>query len=313
MSENKVFSLELDDLAELFGGTPDEVAQWTTEERHNVDLTYRRPAIAERDQLIIAALKRLEHGAERIAGKERLPDWEAGWKENLEEFKNNGFAPEALIPKYIRPNQIIRLFGDYALPNNPHFARDYTRIFRAWLAQRFFSDADAIYEFGCGPGSHVAYLAQTFPDKPIVGLDWAKASQDIMQAIATHLQRNVSGRHFDFFTPDRTVCLPQGTVALTFGALEQVGEHHNAFIDYLLACRPRRVVHVEGINELYQPEHLLDYLALHYHRRRNYLWNLLSRLKQMEKAGMIVIETVHRQHFGSQFNDTYSTVVWRPA
>ncbi len=277
------------------------------------DLGYVRLAPDERDGVLREAVGRLEDAALPVAGSGRLTDWEAGWTENLDEFLASGFALEALVPKYIQPNKVIRLLGDYARPTNPHFIRDYTVVYRAWLAQRFFADAAAIYEFGCGPGWHVASFAQTFPRTPIVGLDWAAPSQTILGHLAARFGWNVTGRRFDFFAPDATVALPPGTAVLTFGALEQVGDRHEAFLAYLLANRPLRCVHVEGFNELYEPAGLLDYLALRYHRKRNYLWNLLTRLRELEREGRVVIEGVHRQHFGNRFDDPYSTVVWRPA
>ncbi|KAA0677909.1 class I SAM-dependent methyltransferase [Azospirillum brasilense] len=306
-------NLGVAELAELFGGSPDEVSRWCAPFLDAFDFRYTELAGAERDAMLLEAVKRLEPNAVSVAGQGRKPDWEAGWSENLTEFLAGGHQLDALVPKYIRPNEVVRLFGQYARPRAPHFIRNYTKTYRAWLAQRFFADAAAIYEFGCGPGSHVAYFAETFPEKPVVGLDWAAASVNIMEAIAGHYGWKVSGHRFDFFAPDHGIRLPEGTAVLTFGALEQVGTNHGPFLDYLLANKPLRCVHVEGINELYDEENLLDRLALRYHQQRNYLSNLLTRLQELEKAGRVVIESVHRQRFGTRFNDTFSHVVWRPA
>lgn len=301
------------ELARLFGGTEAEVEAWCAPFLARFDFSYRELAGAERDAMLLEAVRRLEPRAEPAAGENRKPDWESGWAENLREFLASDGDFDALVPKYIRPNEVVRLFGRYALPLNPTFVRDYTKTYRAWLARRFFADAEAICEFGCGPGSHVAYFTETFPDTPVTGLDWAEASVRIMEALAARTGRPVSGRRFDFFAPDRGFRLSPETVVLTFGALEQVGADHGPFIDYLLENGPKRCVHVEGVNELYDPNDLLDALALAYHRRRNYLDGLLSRLRALEAEGRVVIEAVHRQQFGTRFNDTFSLVVWRPA
>ncbi|BAI76801.1 hypothetical protein AZL_f00410 (plasmid) [Azospirillum sp. B510] len=305
-------NLGVAELAALFGGSEEQVARWCAPYLDSFDFGYTELAGAERDRMLLEALKRLEPNAVSVSGKDRQPEWETGWTENLTEFVNDGYRLDSLVPKYIRPNEVVRLFGQYARPHNPHFIRDYTKTYRAWLAQRFFADASAIYEFGCGPGSHVAYFAETFPGKPVVGLDWAEASVRIMQAMADHYGWPVSGHRFDFFAPDHGIRLPEGAAVLTFGALEQVGANHGPFLDYLLASQPLRCVHVEGINELYDEEDLLDRLALRYHERRNYLSNLLTRLRELEAEGKVVIEAVHRQRFGTRFNDTFSYVVWRP-
>lgn len=301
------------ELAELFGGAVEDVTAWCAPQLARFDFGYRELEGSERDAMLLQAVRRLEPDLSPAAGKERHPAWEAGWGENLAAFLADPSDLDALVPRYIRPDEPVRLFGRYAQPDNPNFVRDYTKTYRAWLAQRFFADAAAIYEFGCGPGSHVAYFAETFPGVPVFGLDWAENSVRIMEALATRRGWPVGGRRFDFFAPDYDFKLAEGAVALTFGALEQVGGAHGAFLDYLLATPLKRCVHVEGINELYDPDDLLDGLALAYHRRRNYLDGLLTRLRALETEGRIVIEQVHRQRFGTRFNDTFSLVVWRPA
>lgn len=305
--------LGVPELARLFGGTPQEVAEWCRPCLERFDFGYGELAGAERDGMMLEAVRRLEPNAEPASGQERQPEWEAGWTENLREFLASDGDLDALVPKYIRPNEVVRIFGRYVRPTNPTFVRDYTKTYRAWLARRYFADAECIYEFGCGPGSHVAYLAQTFPGIPVMGLDWAEASVRIMEALAHRYGWPVSGRRFDFFAPDPHVRLDPGAVVLTFGALEQVGAGHGPFIDYLLRNRPRRCVHVEGIDELYDPTDLMDFLALGYHRRRNYLAGLLSSLRGLEAEGKVVIERVHRHRFGTRFNETFSLIVWRPA
>lgn len=312
MTTGREKNLGVAELAELFGGDLEQVSRWCAPFIEAFDFRYSELIGAERDAMILEAVQRLEPNAVSVVGKDRKPDWEAGWSENLAEFLSEGHKLDSLIPKYIRPNEVVRLFGQYARPHNPHFVRDYTKTYRAWLAHRFFADATAIYEFGCGPASHVAYFAETFPDKAVVGLDWAEASVRIIDAIASHYGWNVSGHRFDFFAPNHGIRLPKDTAVLTFGALEQVGSNHGPFLDYLLDNRPMRCVHVEGINELYDGSDLLDQLALRYHERRNYLNGLLTRLRELESAGRVVIEDVHRQRFGTKFNDTFSYVVWRP-
>jgi hypothetical protein len=300
------------ELAGLFGGDTADVAQWCASYLDSCDLGYRRLAQDERNEMILAALLRLDSDAASAAGADRLPNWEDGWTENLKEFIASGYDVDSLVPKYIQPNQTIRLLGDYAKPTNANFIRDYIRIYRAWLTRRFLFDAAAVYEFGCGPGSHVAYLAQSLPGKAIVGLDWAAPSQKILAAMAEHYGWTVTGHHFDFFAPDPAIRLPADTAVLTVGALEQVGCRHGAFLEYLLANRPLRCVHVEGFNELYDSTQLFDYLALRYHKKRNYLWNFLTRLRELESEARLVIEFVHRHRLGTRFDDTFSCVVWRP-
>jgi len=70
---------------------------------------------------------------------------------------------------------------------------------------------------------------------------------------------------------------------------------------------------MEPIEDLYDEENLLDYLALKYHRKRGYLSGYLPRLRMLEAEGKLKIMEVRRMHFGSIYQEGYSFVVWRPA
>lgn len=299
--------------ARLFGGSEHQVRAWCEPYLGAFDWGYRPLTGADRDACLLQAVRRLDRQAAPVAGAGRQPDWEAGWRENLRDFQASGGDLDALVPKYIRPGEYVRLFGDYVQPVDPQFVRNYTKIFRAWLTRRFLADAAAVYEFGCGPCSHVAYFAQALPGVPICGFDWADASAEIIRAIADRYDWPVRGGRFDFLAPDPALDLAERAVVLTFGALEQVGPDHGPFLDFLLHRRPARCVHVEGLEELYDDDGLLDALALRYHRTRNYLSGFLTRLTALREDGRVVIEQVHRHQFGTRFDDTFSYVVWRPA
>ena len=127
------------EFAALFGGTPEEVVAWCAPFLERFDFTCRRLEGEERDAYILAALKRLDPAAVSVAGPERKPDWESGWSENLRDFVDGGYDLDALVPKYMRPGQAVRLMGEYMQPRAPYFVRDYTKVFRAWLARRFMA------------------------------------------------------------------------------------------------------------------------------------------------------------------------------
>lgn len=91
-----------------------------------------------------------------------------------------------------------------------------------------------------------------------------------------------------------------------------MGNNHGPFLEFLLEKSPEICINVEPLYELYNPGHLLDYIALRYHNYRNYLNGYLSRLQELEAKGQIEILKVHHQRFGNLYNDTHSYVVWRP-
>ena len=84
------------------------------------------------------------------------------------------------------------------------------------------------------------------------------------------------------------------------------------FLEFLLKKSPELCVNVEGLSELYEQNYLLDYLALKYHKRRNYLDGFLTRLRELEEEEKIDIIKVHHQQFGNLFDDPHSYVIWKP-
>lgn len=303
--------LDAASVAALFGGTVDEVRQWCGPLLASFDFGYRILEGSERDGCLLEAIRRLDPFRVSVAGTDRKPEWEAGWSENLIEFTASGDL-DTLVPKYIRPGEWIRLNGMYVQPRDPHFVKNYTKMFRAWLIGRFLSGYPDLYEFGCGSCSHVAAFAAALPSCHIHGLDWAQASSRIIDELVRRFGWTMSNGQFDFFAPDHSLPLAANSVVLTFGALEQVGDRTGPFLDYLLANQPARCIHVEGLEELYDENHLLDAVALRYHRKRNYLSGLVTRLRQLEQQGQVVIDALHRHRFGTRFDDTFSYIVWSP-
>ena len=73
---------------------------------------------------------------------------------------------------------------------------------------------------------------------------------------------NTEGRLFDFYKPDYDIEIPPDSVVMTFAALEQVSGSFGAFIDFLLAKRPKLCVFVEPIYEWYDPANFIDHELL---------------------------------------------------
>ena len=188
----------------------------------------------------------------------------------------------------------------------------FTDLFRTWLFMKYFKPYENIHEFGCGSGFHIGCLVSLFPQKMIYGLDWAAASQKILDYMRNKKGWRVQGKNFNFFEPSMDHMISANSAVLTFGALEQVGSRFSPFLNYLLAQSPNLVVNVECLHELYDKNHLLDYLALRYHQRRSYLSGYLTKLKTLERQGQIKIIKIHKQSFGNMYNDTHSYVVWEP-
>lgn len=313
MQNNKnILELTSKNFAELFGTTEEEILEYCRDQIASFDFHYRKVKGEERDRVTLEVIKHIDSENVDIAGQQRQPDWEKGWNENLQEFIHSGYDIDKLTPKYFKKNVFARLKRDYVIPVNEDFALNVTRIFRSWLFQKYLQGVDSIYEFGCGTAHHLAFLATLFPDKKLYGFDWVKSSQEIIRLLAQHYRWSIHGAHFDFFHPDKNIQFEPNSAVLTFAALEQIGKNHEQFLFFLLEKSPKICINVEGLCELYDQNYLLDYLALKYHKHRNYLDGFLTRLRELEKEKKITIIKVHHQQFGNLFNDSHSYVIWKP-
>ena len=311
-NSKEILDLTTKELAKLFGSTEEELVTYCGDLIESLNFRYRKLEGEERDKLILMVLKRIDSEDIPTSGEERRPDWEKGWSENLQEFIDSGYDTNKLIPKYFKKNVPVRLNRNYVIPVNQNFEHNLIKVFRSWLFQKYFQKVGSIYEFGCGPAYHLAYLATLYPDKKLYGFDWTKSSQKIIRVISQHYGWPIQGDYFDFFNPNKSLEIEPNSAVLTFAALEQVGKNHDPFLKFLLDKSPVMCINVECLHELYDQDNLLDYLALKYHRRRNYLDGYLTRLRELEKEGKIKIVKVHRQLFGNLFDDPHSYVIWKP-
>ena len=302
----------VDDFAQSFGTTvedfPDECLKMIREK----DFRYRRFDKKERDNVILQVLKKIEGDTQVIGATERKDVWEHGWAENLQSFVESGGDLDKLVPKFIRENQPIRYAGDYIMPVNPKFEYHFMTVFRLWLFQKYLSPFDTIYEFGCGTGMNLVLLGSLFPQKELYGLDFVRSSVELVNKIGESGAGNIKGCLFDMIEPDESLQLSQNSAVLTFGAIEQLASKFEKFIEYLCRNKPKLCIHIEPTIELYEEDHLFDYLAIKFHRKRGYTENLLSSLKELERRGAIRLIKVKRLYLGSLFMEGYTYFIWEP-
>ncbi len=311
-SHEPLLELTLEDFANSFGTTVHDFPEDFKDLIAKFDFRYRKCSSEERDKVILDILKILESDDLKVSGRGRKADWERGWVENLQNFRNSGYSLTELVPKYIRPGQYVRLNRDYVIPCDDNFELNYSDILRTWLFTKYLKNMEAVYEFGCGTGYHLARLAEMYPEKKLHGLDWIDASRQIVDLLAKRHSLNTEGHLFDFFSPDERLEIAGNSAIFTWGALEQLGSNYEAFLQFLLKKAPAVCLNVECLGELYDKDNLVDYLADQYRKKRNYLDGYLTRLHQLEADGKIIIEKVQRLYFGSLYHEVYSFVVWKP-
>ncbi|MGE3538410.1 MAG: hypothetical protein AB7N91_13390 [Candidatus Tectimicrobiota bacterium] len=304
-------TLTLDDFARLFATTVDDLPAECLSIVASKDFRYRRLDMAARDSIVTAILQRIDSETLWVSGPGKQAIWEKGWSENVQEYDRT-HSVEALTPKFIDSRPTLRLDRDYMQPVEAHFEFNFIDVYRHWAFKKYLQDAQTIFEFGCGSCQHLPVLAKLFPSTAWHGLDWAVASSTLIAKLAAETSWNITGHVFDLYNPDESLALDTHDGVYTVGTMEQLGNGFEPFLQFLLRKRPRIVMHMEAIAELYDPAFLPDYLALRYHRKRNYLDGYLSRLRQLESAGVLTILKAHRLLFGSMYHDPYSLVVWKP-
>ena len=276
-----------------------------------LDLSYNFLSKEEFESSILRVLQVLDADLSK-AGPHRLNDWEKGWGENLKKF-NESEHREATLPGYFEKSKIIRWKQKWIKPEDASLEQKLLSCLVDCLTLKFGSYAESIYEFGCGTGHHLFRLRELFPKQKLVGLDWAKSSQELITKYANSKKDlQLHGENFDFFNPNLDLVIEKNSLFLTVASLEQTFDDYIKFVDFILKLKPMLVINVEPMAEFLDPGNLLDLLSLKYFTKRNYLNNYFNYLKLLEEKGKISILDSRRTYLGSFFIDGYSIVVWTP-
>jgi hypothetical protein len=305
--------ITLDDFLSLFDFefTPSEIEEVATiiSERN---FQFIKLQDSDRDRIIHEVLKRVEMQF-APSGEHRESEWNDGWSENLKEFMETNYSPKSLIPKYYRPSNIKRWRGNYILTESSSFEYDFFEVLRYLVFRGLLKDATNVFEFGCGSPHNLVALSEQFPGMSLFACDWSPAAVQIANLLREKNFLKIQGEVFNFFKPSLSCDVPSDAVFLTIGGLEQVGKNYQNFLKFVIEEKPFSCVHLEPFEELYsQDENLFDYLALRYHKSRNYLSGYLNELIRLEKEGKISISEIKRVPFGGQFHEGWSLVVWSP-
>lgn len=306
-------NVTLKKFADLFGAVVEEFSNHCKKLIADTDFRYQIVAGAEYNQILLDVLKKLDADHLPVSGKERKGDWEKGWSENLDGFIRNNYDLSQLVPKYMQAIGNTKRFNrNYIKPADSNFELNFYTVYRYFFFEKYLADFDSIYEFGCGTGYNLYIMSQLYPEKKLFGLDWATASSDLVNRIGEAYNVNTTGRLFDMFSPDDNLEINDNSVFVTLNSMEQLGGDFGAFLNFILKKSPLLVINSEPLVELYNPNDLLDYLAIKYHRKRGYLNNYLTRLRQLEAEGKLKILETLRIYFGSLFHEGYSLVIWKP-
>ena len=171
-----------------------------------------------------------------------------------------------------------------------------------------------IYEFGCGTGHNLLFLRKINPDCTLVGLDWAKSSQETLSLLSrTLMDEKIYGKNFDYFSPDFDFKLKPSAAVFTIASLEQIGDRHGLFIDYLMENKPEIVVHVEPFRDLLDEQNPVDLASIKYMKQRNYIDGYCEAIFKLQRNNEAQVHLFERTFIGSKYVDGYTILVWSPS
>ncbi len=261
----------------------------------------------EYNALVGQIIKRIEDDTQIIGAPERAAVWEAGWAEAHRKFRAKPVA-DSLIPAFIHGDRPIRWYGDLYHQDAELNELALVRSMQVMVGD-YLAECEHISEFGCGTGFNLVALAERFPDKRFMGYDFAESAIALVHEAWNALNLEIGAMRFDMLNPPSPVVSTVPTGCFTFGAVEQLASKFQPFMEHLIACKPKIVVHVEPVVELYDPNNLLDALAISFHKKRGYTEGLLPFLMNDPRVEMI---QVRRSHFGSLLHEGYSLLAWKP-
>ncbi len=303
-------NLSVKSFANIFNAEENELPALAKKIIKKTNFKYRILKDKEFEQAILRILKTLDSDL-KVSGPHRLNDWEKGWDQHLQEFNSSDGDITQLVAKFAMKGLYNRLGGNLIKPETNSFETDFVTVLRYYLFNKYLQKVGTLYEFGTGTGLNLVSASEVFPNLKLIGLDWASSSVNIMQALKEKLKLNISGKRMDLFKPDNKYKLDKNSAILTIGTLEQLGNNFKPFINYLLKNNPAVCIHLETLYESYDQNNLLDYLAIKYLEKRNYLRGFLPFLEKLEKEKKIkILES--RRTFGSFYHEGYTYTVWKP-
>ena len=298
------------DFEELWGIslTPEAI-----KEIQGMDFEYESLNISEETSLIAEIREEILQNKFIKAGQSREASWEKGWDENLQGFKKSKNIDD-LIPKYFGKSKINRLGQHFIRAISKNFDLNMLRAIEARVFTDYLGNHQNVYEFGCGTGHNLLFLRKINPGCALVGLDWANSSQETLSLLnQTLMDEKISGINFDYFSPNFDFKLKPSSAVFTVASLEQIGDQHGPFIEYLMQNKPAIVVHIEPFRDLLDVQNPLDLISIDYMKQRNYIEGYCEAIFELQEDKEAQVHLFERTFIGSKYVDGYSILVWSPS
>ncbi len=274
----------------------------------NLDLRIEKLDTADSNSIMLDAVKYLVSDQVK-SGTQYKPKWNDGWTENLESYLASKQEID-LIPKYITKNKVFRIKGEFYSSPNPFFEIDFARLILLNAITKYLGESNTIVDIGCGSCHYTLWLAKKFYEKTFYALDWVQPSLKIAGHLANDFAVDIRPQEFDMFNPRLIDFGSRSKIALSIGALEQLGDSFEDILDWFKLSDFDTIINIEPIVEFYDNQILFDFVAQQYVIKRNWLNGYFTRIKELAGLGEVEI-LEQRRIFGSKFHETYNLVIWR--
>ena len=301
--------LNYKDFEELWGISLTPLA---IQEIQQMDFEYESLSVAEENAQLAQIREEILQNKFVKAGQSREASWEKGWDENLQSYIQSKDIDD-LIPKYFGKSSINRFRQHLVRALSQNFDLNMLRALQARLFTEYLSAQKSVYEFGCGTGHNLLFLRKINSDCDLFGLDWANSSQETLSLLGQNLiVEKIYGKNFDYFSPDFDFKLMPSSAVFTVASLEQIGNRHGPFINYLMENKPSIVVHIEPFRDLLDDQNPVDLSSIEYMKQRNYIDGYCEAIFELQRNNKAQIHRFERSFIGSKYVDGYTILVWSP-
>lgn len=242
-------------------------------------------------------------------------DYDGGeWKDFLE-ARSWAAAPDLEAYVYTSERRLLRAQVDGRLQSIPvsDYYRYRTRRLIA-LLEEFDLGVDRLIEVGSGTGRNLFAAATARRWRELRGLELSRTGIEVVATVARHFSLDaVSAGPIDLLDRGSPGFAElRGAVAFTHYCLEQLPSHTQTVLRNLADAGVRRVIHIEPTLELFSRGSLRDLASIAYIWRQNYLADLITTARRLEKQGVLRIVAIRRLDFAPTLRNTPTLLVWEP-
>ena len=247
----------------------------------------------------------------RVIKKNSLNVWNKGWEEIYNKIKNKKFDEKSIMPQYFSSQKVLRFQNEY-IKTDKYFGCRMDQLIRKLVLYKFVNKTSNIIELGSGTGNNQILINKLFPKIKQTASDWSSPSLSINRLISKKIKKDIKIIKLNMIDLKgwENLEIDKNSLLLTTHSLEQLSGYSSNLLQKILNSNFKRVINIEPIIENYDQQNLLDFLAISYHKKRNYLTNWLYNLEKLERKKEIKFIFNKRFKFGDKFHEAYSVIVW---